>query len=369
MIFLVYLAALIIAIYIAIQLVVLVSFLQHKEQEKTLTDDELPFISILIAARNEERNILYCLTSLCGLNYPKDKYEILVGNDGSEDHTEHFVRDFIKEKSSFALYNITEEVGLAKGKANVLAQLARKAKGEYLLITDADTEVQPDWPRTLVSQADNHTAIVSGVTVVRSGGLIDDMQQTDWLYFMALLQGFAYMGRSTTAVGNNMLISKRAYDETGGYENIPFSVTEDYKLFERVRELGWKTKNVALAECVNLSRGLGDITKVVRQRKRWLSGGRQLPRFWWFVFVVFGLFWPALVVIAYHNATLALELLVIKVVLQWFYIIVFSLRLRLTAVSFRIPEYEVYSLFITLASAFAFFTRKPVNWKGRKYPV
>jgi cellulose synthase/poly-beta-1,6-N-acetylglucosamine synthase-like glycosyltransferase len=367
MIFLVYLAALIIAIYIAIQLVVLVSFLQHNEQEKTLKDDELPFISILIAARNEERNILYCLTSLCGLNYPKDKYEILVGNDGSEDHTEHFVRDFIKEKSSFALYNITEEVGLAKGKANVLAQLARKAKGEYLLITDADTEVQPDWPRTLVSQADEKTGIVSGVTVVRSGGLIDDMQQTDWLSFMAHMQGFENLGKSATAVGNNMLVSRKAYDETGGYENIPFSVTEDYKLFQYIRELGWKTKNVALSACVNYSRGLGTFNKVIRQRLRWLTGARELPAFWWFIFTVYALFWPAVTVVALHNWVLALQLIGIKVVLQWLYLILFGLRLKLTGISFRIPEYEVYSILITAACTLAFLMRRPVNWKGRKY--
>ena len=47
-----------------------------------------PFVSILIAARNEEKNILSCLTALSRLNYPKDKYEVLVGNDGSEDNTE-----------------------------------------------------------------------------------------------------------------------------------------------------------------------------------------------------------------------------------------------------------------------------------------
>ncbi|MFN9582691.1 MAG: glycosyltransferase [Bacteroidota bacterium] len=367
MIAFIYLAALVIAVYIAIQLIVVASFLQHKEEETTVADEELPFISVLIAARNEERNILYCLTSLCGLNYPENKYEILIGNDSSEDHTEDFVKDFIKEKPRFKMYNITDELGSAKGKANVLAHLARVAKGDSLLITAADSEIQPDWARTLVSQADEKTGIVSGITVVRAGGLIEDMQQTDWLSFMAHMQGFVSLGKTATAVGNNMLVSRKAYDETGGYENIPFSVTEDYKLFQHIRELGWKTKNVALSGCVNYSRGLSNFSRVVRQRLRWLTGARELPAFWWFIFTVYALFWPAVAVVALHNWVLALQLVGIKVVLQWLYIVLFGLRLKLTGISFRIPEYEVYSVLITAACTVAFLMRRPVNWKGRKY--
>jgi cellulose synthase/poly-beta-1,6-N-acetylglucosamine synthase-like glycosyltransferase len=363
----VYISALIIACYIGIQLVVLVGFLSNRDLEKALPEKDLPFVSILIAARNEERNILYCLTSLCGLNYPKDKYEILIGNDRSEDHTEHFVREFIKDKPLFTLYNIEQEIGLAKGKANVLAQLAHKAIGDYLLITDADIEVQPEWVHSLVAQADEKTAIVSGITIVNHGDMLDTMQHTDWLYFMALMQGFVYLGIPATAVGNNMLVSRKAYDETGGYEQIPFSVTEDFKLFQRVRKLGWKTKNVALAKSVNYSRGLGTVKKLIQQRKRWLTGAKELPLFWWFVFGVFGMFWPAIIILAMHSWVLGLQLYLIKLVLQWLYIVLFSLRLHLRGIAFRLLQYELYSLFITIASAYSFFMPSPVSWKGRSY--
>src|SRR5690349_11432189 len=104
--------------------------------ELASTNDHTPFISILLAARNEEKNIINCLENLGKLNYSSDRYEVLIGNDQSEDETETLIENFIKDKSNFKLLNIKENLGMAKGKANVLAHLAKQAKGEYFFITD-----------------------------------------------------------------------------------------------------------------------------------------------------------------------------------------------------------------------------------------
>jgi len=59
-----------------------------------------PRVSILIAARNEERYILHCLRAIERLDYPKEQLEVLVGDDGSTDKTRALVEDFIRDKPS-----------------------------------------------------------------------------------------------------------------------------------------------------------------------------------------------------------------------------------------------------------------------------
>jgi len=70
-----------------------------------MNNNQYPFISILIAARNEQDNIIDCLTALEHLTWPKEKFEVLIGNDHSEDNTKILVEDYIKDKSNFQLYS------------------------------------------------------------------------------------------------------------------------------------------------------------------------------------------------------------------------------------------------------------------------
>ena len=202
------------AIYISIQLLNIFGLLYFEKDapERILTDDELPAISIFIAARNEEKTILRCLKSLNEINYPVSKIQVLIGNDDSEDNTQMHIENYIKNKPQFSLLTITTNIGKARGKANVLAQLAHLATGDMYLITDADVAVGKNWAREIVSYfSDKKMAIVSGITLVEDKGTFGRMQEIDWMYFMGLLKSSANFGLNCTAVGNNMAISKAAY--------------------------------------------------------------------------------------------------------------------------------------------------------------
>ncbi|MCW9094929.1 MAG: glycosyltransferase, partial [Ignavibacteriaceae bacterium] len=64
-----------------------------------LAEDQLPKVSIVVAVRNEEKNILCCLESLNNLEYPENKIEIMIVDDASTDNTLSLVNDFIQDKS------------------------------------------------------------------------------------------------------------------------------------------------------------------------------------------------------------------------------------------------------------------------------
>src|SRR5687767_10374493 len=78
--------------------VYLITALHRKKNQLHVPYSSLPFVSVLIAARNEAANILGCLQSIESLDYPIDKLEILIGNDDSEDQTRTIVERFIAGK-------------------------------------------------------------------------------------------------------------------------------------------------------------------------------------------------------------------------------------------------------------------------------
>src|SRR4051794_40849265 len=104
--------------------VLMLLLLQANWQKPVTLSGEKVKVSILIAARNEANNIERCLTSITRLNYPADLIEVLIGNDGSTDETAKIVETFIADKPNFKLVSITEKLGQAHGKGNVLAHLA-----------------------------------------------------------------------------------------------------------------------------------------------------------------------------------------------------------------------------------------------------
>jgi 1,2-diacylglycerol 3-beta-glucosyltransferase len=237
-----------------------------------------PRVSILVAARNEEANLPRCLASLRALDYPAELLEILVGDDASTDGTRAAAEATLAGFAGrYEVIAITENLGLARGKANVLAHLAHRATADYLLITDADIAVPPIWVPAMLRHAAPGVGTVTGLTVVEGPGLLATLQRLDWLMSLALIQVGTEAGQPMTAMGNNMLITRAAYLATGGYEALPFSVTEDFALFEAVNAQGFGFRQLFEPAVRATSLPAASWGALVRQRLRWLRGVAALP--------------------------------------------------------------------------------------------
>ena len=66
-----------------------------------------PLVSVLLAVRNEEENIIACLNALDNMDYPKDRIEILIGDDLSDDSTNSIIQNYISDKTNFKIFPIT----------------------------------------------------------------------------------------------------------------------------------------------------------------------------------------------------------------------------------------------------------------------
>jgi len=363
----IWIVAAILLVFFLIQVFSLVSILQHTDSEiKKRTD--FPSVSILLAARNEEELIIRNLTAMQQLNYPPDKLEVLIGNDDSTDSTAELVADFIKDKPQFKLFHIDKTVGKGRGKANVLAQLAHKASGKFYFITDVDVKLPENWILGLLQEFTEKVGVVSGTTKCERGGHFATLQSIDWLHFMGYIKAFANAGIGCTTVGNNMAVRAEAYWQTGGYEKIDFSITEDYKLFKEVTSRGWEWRTLLSKDVLGLAWYIPSVKEMLHQRKRWLIGARELPLNWKGMIVLYGLFIPVIAVILYFDPRLAFSIWFSKFMIQSVFIIFLCLKAERRPFSFLyLIIYEFYVILNTAVTALFYWLPIKSVWKGREY--
>jgi cellulose synthase/poly-beta-1,6-N-acetylglucosamine synthase-like glycosyltransferase len=120
--------------------------------------DYYPMVSVLIAARNEERDIGWKLAQTLAWDYPVDRLEVLVGSDASTDHTDDAIRAI---RDPRLRYMRNQE---RAGKNITLNRIARQARGEVLFFTDANSHIHPQCLRTMVRHfGDPRVGCVTGM--------------------------------------------------------------------------------------------------------------------------------------------------------------------------------------------------------------
>lgn len=131
-------------------LVALVNLIFSPVLKKRELKSEQPAISVLIPARNEEKNMANLLSDLQLVEYPK--MEIIVFNDQSTDNTARVVQKFAKKDSRLRLINSNELPAGWLGKNYACHTLANSANGEFLLFLDADVRIKPDAIESALAQ-------------------------------------------------------------------------------------------------------------------------------------------------------------------------------------------------------------------------
>ena len=124
--------------FVLLFMMLLFKYRNNMFEKKSMIKKNHSLVSILVPAYNEEKNILNTLESLKKIDYPK--YEVIVLNDGSKDNTSKVIRDYNKKNKHFLFIDNKNN----KGKAAVLNQGIKIAKGEFIVCMDADTIVTPN---------------------------------------------------------------------------------------------------------------------------------------------------------------------------------------------------------------------------------
>jgi cellulose synthase/poly-beta-1,6-N-acetylglucosamine synthase-like glycosyltransferase len=340
-----------------------------KRKYPKLADSDLPSISIVVAARNEESNIINCLQSLDGLDYPDDRIEIVIVDDNSEDETYNLIDKFIDGKKKFIVLKTNEQIGELKGKTNAIANALKQAKGEIILTTDADCRVSTTWARTLASYyVDGAVAMVCGYTNQNEKTNFEAMQSVDFIYVLGIGAGTMNLGFYLSCIGNNMSYRRSVYDEVGGYESIPFSITEDsmllkvfadqkkYKIFFPLDQGGLVTSK----PCEN-------IKSVYSQKKRWGVGGLDTARSGAGILASGFVNHLFMVLTPFFFSPVVIIFVLFKVMIDYNFLIFLYKNLNLKLKFIHFLTFQLYFIIYVIVLPFVLFTNRDVTWKGRNY--
>jgi len=333
-----------------------------------IPEDKYPSATVIVAARNEENNILDCLQSLDNLIYPDGKLEIIIVNDHSTDSTGEIIGSFIKDKPKFRCIVPIESLGSLKGKTNALANAIKISEGEIILTTDADCIVSPEWVKTHASYYNENVGFVGGFTTQQDQNPFSGMQAIDFVYLLTVAAGSINLGKPLSCIGNNMSYRKSVYNKVGGYEGLSFSVTEDFNLLMAIHDLK-KYQIIYPLDVGSLvtSKACPDWKTLYWQKKRWGVGGMESDLIAYSVMVWGYIVHAAMLLLPFFFSMTGLYLSIFKICVDYFFVKPVFNKLNLRMKFSHFIAFEIYFIIYVLVLPFIVLPNRKVKWKGRTY--
>jgi cellulose synthase/poly-beta-1,6-N-acetylglucosamine synthase-like glycosyltransferase len=333
--------------------------------KEILEEANWPSVSVFVAARNEEDSIGKCLSALQNQRYP-GHWEVWVANDHSTDTTAEIVESFCAELSHFNMLQVPDADTHVKGKAFALGLMAEKAEGEIFLVCDADMEMPGDWILSMIQEMKSQNVdLMNGTTTTKGENIFSVLQGIDWLLPQGTFAWMSHLNITYTAMGNNMAISRKAYEATGGYLKLPFSLTEDFELFKHAREKGFRLIHYFNKAVLGYSEPEKTVSDWLSQHVRWMVGFMQLPFSQQWVFYIQLLFYPLFFVSFFFEKSVATE------IAQCLFLIKMVYEACLLAVVgrwkfiFWLPVYQLVWWPFYMTCFFRFHFSKTIVWKDR----
>lgn len=205
-------------------------------------DSSLPFVSILVPARDEENNIEACVRSLLALNYPN--FEVIVLDDRSADDT-YTILCRLRDRDHRLRVLVGSELPTGwYGKPHACWQMAQAARGEFLLLTDADCEFAPDaLLLALGAQAEHRADVVSLAPDLQAEGfwerLIIPLQY--FIIFAFLPTPLIRRSRHpwfAAANGAFLFLARDTYFALDGHRAVRQQLAEDVHFAQHVKREG-----------------------------------------------------------------------------------------------------------------------------------
>jgi len=357
--------------------------LNLRSLRKAKADGELPdpppLISVLIPARNEEANIGTCLESLRRQDYPN--FEILVLDDASTDGTADIVAQVVAEDARVRLLQGQPLPSGWVGKTFACHQLAREARGSWLLFTDADTVHAPSVLRYVLCTAlGSEAALISGFPYQRTASIWQKMAIPILFYFMILCwMPLWWLQRSrralpSVAIGQFMFFSAREYRSIGGHEAVKSRIMEDV----------WLGRETARHHCRQLTLDLSQLVSCQMYREfgtmwdgiaRWLYVVASLS-----TLTLFGIMGVVVILFLAPFIWLAHGLLLAQPALGWQVLVMLQVAILylarfLAGRRFSQPNSSVilhpigmsFLLLVGLYASYQHLRGAGVRWKGRVY--
>ena len=254
----------------------LLLFIKGLKTQQDCSNSRKPHVTVIIAARNEERNITHLLTALVNQVYPIELFEIIVANDGSSDGTAKVVEQFSQKWENVKLINVQDRENAISPKKNALSQAIENSSGEIIVSTDADCIVGKHWLKAMVSCFDDNDMVVglSRTKIIDWGKarILHKFEHFDFLAMFAAAAGAISSEKYFSCSGQNIAYKKKAFNAVGGFEKIKHLVSgDDVNLMQLFRKAGMKVKFAYSAHSFVYTKTVEHWSQLLSQRSRWTS--------------------------------------------------------------------------------------------------
>lgn len=325
------------------------------------------FVSVVVAARNEESNITQLLESLRLLNYPGEFFEVILVDDHSDDST-YSIADSFFQKNKIGVAIRLEH---GTGKKAALKCGIEKSQGEIIVTTDADCEVPTDWLTTINLLFENEKVQMGvGAVKIRSTNFFSSLQSLEFASVIGTGAATIGLGFPTMCNGANLSFRRATFQKVNGYEgNEMLASGDDQFLMEKInREFPASVSFIPSRQNVVLTQPVETLSTFFAQRARWAGKWSYQSAFSQTLAVFVFLFqasWPIAIILEFvHPSKIIAALLVVKVFLEFLFLsrVQAFLSTPLNIISFITLQfiYAPYVITVALLSKL-----KKVEWRGR----
>jgi 1,2-diacylglycerol 3-beta-glucosyltransferase len=239
---------------------------------------DYPYVSLLVAAKNEEAVIGNLVKMLCNLDYPAERYEVWVIDDRSTDRTPAILDRLAGEYKQLQVLH--RSAGASGGKSGALNQTLLLTRGEIIAVFDADARVTPDLLRRVVPCFNEErvgAVQVQKAVVNRTDNFWIEGQIAEMALDTHLQQHRVAIGGIGELRGNGQFVRRSALKRCGGWNEE--TITDDLDLTIRLHLDGWDIQ--ILEEPVVGEEGVTKALDLWHQRNRWAEGGYQRYLDYW----------------------------------------------------------------------------------------
>lgn len=335
------------------------------------------YVSIIIAARNEEDNIAVCLEDLCKQDYHSGNFEIIVVDDHSTDNTISEVQKIIHRNTNINLVNLAEQHS-SKGKKDAIASGVKQARGKLIITTDADCRFNRQWLSCIVKYYSQHQPVMisAPVAFLPQNSVGSKFMELDFISLVTAGAGALGLNKPLMCNGANLAFRRDVFLELKPFqESEKWASGDDMFLMQNIRE---KYGSQAIhflksSGAIVKTKAPAGVKEFIMQRIRWGSKTRAYP----------GSFTAMVAAIVFLNSLLLLcgtillvfsSALILPVLAGWFLKISSDALLLYQGCTFFqrrrlliwfIPFQIMYVLYITLGALLA--GASGYVWKGRKH--
>lgn len=237
---------------------------EARRRSPTKADEVLPSVAVIVPCWNEAATLATTCDSLLALDYPKERLEVILVNDGSTDQTQEAMERY---KAHPQVRIIQKENG---GKHTALNAALKVTDAEFIGCLDADSRVERESLRQIIPCfADPEVgAVTAAMSVDRPRSIFQHMQYAEYIFGITLSHSISSVNGLYVTPGPFSFYRHSVLKQVGDFRY--GHQTEDMEMALRIQQAGYKIDNAMRARVY--TRAPDTLIKLMRQRTRWTSG-------------------------------------------------------------------------------------------------